>query len=68
MRQSGFYAVHYTLDGDRLTDVLADLDVPVTQAVRELARRHLPAGRSLESVSIADVSVQPLYEAERRQA
>ncbi len=68
MRQSGFYAIHYTLDGERHTDVLANLDVPVTRAVRELARRHLPLGRTLEAVSIADVSVQPLYEAERRQA
>ncbi len=67
---SEHYEIHYTLQGEPHTDVIEDLNVPVIDAVKELARKNNLAVNDdlvLEQlveltpvVGISDVSIHPL--------
>ncbi|MCG7372811.1 hypothetical protein MHL40_08995 [Pseudomonas luteola] len=65
------YEIHYKLLGEPHTDRIADLNVPVTDVVRELAVKHLIAVNDaqyllfdlepgLPIVGISDVSIHRL--------
>jgi len=67
---SEHYEIHYTLQGEPHTDVIENLDIPIIDAVKELARKNNLAVNDdlvLEElvelapvVGISDVSIQPL--------
>ncbi|TWI52325.1 hypothetical protein IQ22_03468 [Pseudomonas duriflava] len=65
------YEIHYKLLGEPHTDRITDLDVPVTDVIRELATKHLIAVNDaqyrlfdfepgLPIVGISDVSIHKL--------
>jgi len=48
------YEIHYKLLGESYTDRISNLDVPITDVVRELACRHLDAIND-ERFQLADI-------------